>query len=72
MHTITTGGLLVGAIEKNGLRFEPEFSVIHQKGAVHVYKNGEFIEEIPFNFNGKFPERDQIEQLVDTYCEKNI
>lgn len=61
----------MGAIERNGLRFEPEFSVISQKGAIHVYKRGEFIEEIPFTFYGKFPEHDKIEEIVDKYCEKH-
>ncbi|MBT2689519.1 YbxH family protein [Bacillus sp. ISL-47] len=58
----------MGAIERNGYRFEPEFSVINQNGAIHVYQNGKFIEEISFKFTGKFPENDQIEEIVDTYC----
>jgi hypothetical protein len=58
----------MGAIEKNGFVFEPEFSVINQKGAIHVYQNGTFIEEIQFEFDGKFPEHDQIEELVSHYC----
>ena len=41
----------MGAIEKNGYRFEPEYSVIEQNGAIHVYKNGEFIEEVHFTFS---------------------
>lgn len=60
----------MGAVERNGFRFEPEYSVINQNGAIHVYKNGDFIEEITFSFSGKFPELDQIEQLVDEYCEQ--
>jgi len=59
----------MGAVERNGYRFEPEFSVIEQNGAIHVYHQGEFVEELKFNFNGKFPEMDQIEQLIDEYCE---
>lgn len=63
----------MGAIERSGYRFEPEFSVISQDGAIHVYQNGEFIEEIKFDFNGKFPEPNLIEELVEDYCaEKNI
>jgi hypothetical protein len=61
----------MGAIERDGLRFEPEFSVIEQNGAIHVYREGKFIEEIKFSFSGKFPEHDQIEQLVDNYCDTN-
>ncbi|MGM0902665.1 YbxH family protein [Mesobacillus maritimus] len=59
----------MGAVERNGYRFEPEFSVIEQNGAIHVYKQGEFVEELQFDFKGKFPEMDQIEQLIDEYCE---
>lgn len=60
----------MGAVERNGYRFEPEYSVIKQNGAIHVYNNGEFIEEIKFSFSGKFPEHDQIEQLIDRYCDQ--
>ena len=38
----------MGAIERNGYRFEPEFSVIEQNGAIHVYNKGKFIEEVQF------------------------
>lgn len=60
----------MGAIERNGYRFEPEFSVIEQNGAIHVFNKGQYIDEVHFNFNGKFPEHDQIEQLVEEYCQK--
>ncbi|WHY75527.1 YbxH family protein [Neobacillus sp. WH10] len=63
----------MGAIERGGYRFVPEVSVIQQNGAVHVYNKDQFIEEIQFQFSGKFPELDQIEDLVDQYChEHNI
>lgn len=58
----------MGAIERSGYRFEPEFSVIEQNGAIHVYHEGEFVEEIKFNFTGKYPLVDKIEELVDEYC----
>lgn len=61
----------IGAIERNGYIFEPEFSVINQNGAIHVYQNGQFIEEITFDFSGKFPEHAKIEALVDKYCEEH-
>jgi hypothetical protein len=61
----------MGAIERNGYRFEPEYSVINQNGAIHVYHAGNFIEEIHFSFTGKFPEIDQIEELVNDYCDKH-
>ncbi|WP_066384072.1 YbxH family protein [Neobacillus mesonae] len=59
----------MGAIERSGYRFVPEYSVIQQNGAIHVYNKEEFIEEIKFQFTGKFPEMDKIEDLVDQYCE---
>lgn len=61
----------MGAIERNGYQFIPEFSVIQQNGAIHVYHKNDFIEEIQFEFSGKFPELDQIEELVDDYCIKH-
>lgn len=61
----------MGAIERNGYRFVPEYSVIKQNGAIHVYREGEFVEEIPFDFSGDFAEHDQIEELVNHYCERH-
>ncbi|MCJ8006521.1 YbxH family protein [Lederbergia wuyishanensis] len=61
----------MGAIERNGYIFEPEYSVIEQNGAVHVYRNGQFIEELKFTFQGEYPELDLIEQLVADYCRSN-
>ncbi|MBC5636207.1 YbxH family protein [Ornithinibacillus sp. BX22] len=60
----------MGAIERSGYRFEPEFSVIEQNGAIHVYQDGQFIEEITFRFSGNYPEVDMIEELVEAYCEE--
>ncbi|NMD70378.1 YbxH family protein [Bacillus sp. DNRA2] len=61
----------MGAIERNDYRFEPEYSVIAQNGAIHVYHQGDFIDELKFTFNGKFPELDEIEKIVDKYCEEH-
>ncbi|WP_047984769.1 YbxH family protein [Ornithinibacillus californiensis] len=61
----------MGAVERSGYRFEPEFSVIEQNGAIHVYRDGEFVEEIKFTFSGKYPLVDKIEELVDEYCENH-
>ncbi|MBY0120416.1 YbxH family protein [Bacillus sp. S/N-304-OC-R1] len=61
----------MGAIERNGYQFKPEFSVVNQDGAIHVYNRGEFLEEIPFVFSGEFPEHDLIEELVNHYCFEN-
>ncbi|VEF49104.1 YbxH protein [Bacillus freudenreichii] len=60
----------MGAIERSGYIFEPEYSVIEQNGAIHVYHEGEFIEELKFSFSGEYPELEQIEELVDTYCQQ--
>ncbi|MFD3449652.1 YbxH family protein [Microbacteriaceae bacterium 4G12] len=57
----------MGAIEQGGYRFEIEYSVLLQKGGLHVYKDGEFLEEIEFAFTGEKPEANQIENLVDTF-----
>jgi len=61
----------MGAIERNGYRFEPEYSVIEQNGAIHVYNKGQFVEEVRFSFSGKYPELNQIEQLINEYCEQH-
>ena len=61
------GAVLMGAIERDGYRFEPEYSVSHQNGAIHVYRNGEFIEEIKFDFDGKYPKGRLIEELIEDY-----
>jgi hypothetical protein len=58
----------MGAVERSGYRFEPEYSVIEQNGAIHVYHHGEFIDEIKFSFAGDFPEFDQIEGMIEEYC----
>ncbi|MCM3570351.1 YbxH family protein [Neobacillus mesonae] len=59
----------MGAIERSGFRFVPEYSVVQQTGAIHVYNEDHFIEEIKFQFSGKFPGMDKIEDLVEQYCE---
>ena len=42
----------MGAIERSGYRFIPEFSVISQNGAIHVYNKDQFIEKFHFLFLG--------------------
>lgn len=59
----------MGAIERDGFVFEVEYSVINSNGALHVYRNGHFVEEIKFDFGGDRPTSQQIEQLVDQYFE---
>ena len=59
----------MGAIEQGGYRFEPEYSVLLQKGGLHVYKDGEFLEEIEFMFEGNSPNSEQLEQLINSYLE---
>lgn len=61
----------MGAIDRNGYRFEPEYSVINQNGAIHVYKQGKFIEELKFDYSGEFPEQSQYDSIIENYCEKH-
>ncbi|WP_257347559.1 YbxH family protein [Pseudalkalibacillus decolorationis] len=57
----------MGAIQRDGFTFEVEYSVSHQNGAVHVYQDGKFIKELPFEFSGQQPNEDEIEQVVDRF-----
>ncbi len=57
----------MGAIQKNGFTFDIEYSEMLQKGAVHVFQNGEFVHEMPFTFQGQDPDPQEIERLVDTF-----
>jgi hypothetical protein len=61
----------LGAIEREGYLFETEYSVMLQKGAVHVYKEGSFIKEIDFTFHGQQPEPRAIEELIEEFFEEN-
>jgi hypothetical protein len=59
----------MGAIQKNGYTFDVEYSVMLQRGAIHVYQNGEFVHEMPFSFQGQDPDPEEIERLVDTFLD---
>ncbi len=59
----------MGAIDRNGFRFEIEYSVINQTGALHVYRDGEFIEELTYQFSGDKPNPQDIEKMIDNYVE---
>jgi len=61
----------MGAIDRSGFRFEPEYSVMLQRGAIHVYQNGDFVEEIPFTFCSMQPEQEQIESLIEQFLSKH-
>ena len=61
----------MGAIDRSGFSFEPEYSVMLQRGAIHVYQNGDFVEEIPFTFSGMQPEQEQIELLIEQFLSKH-
>jgi hypothetical protein len=61
----------LGAIQKNGYTFGVEYSVMLQKCAIHVYRDGEFIEELSFDFNGQEPDPEKIEATVDTYLDNH-
>lgn len=60
----------MGAVEGEGYVFEPEYSVINPKEAIHVYKDGSLIEEIKFEITGEAPMPQQVMQFIDLYCEK--
>jgi hypothetical protein len=57
----------MGAIEQNGYIFETEYSVMLQKGAIHVSKDGQFIKEIDFTFSGNQPDAKEIEELIEEF-----
>ncbi|WP_456275736.1 DUF5370 family protein [Bacillus sp. AK128] len=57
----------MGAIERAGYLFETEYSVMLQKGALHVYKDGNFVKELDFNFSGQQPEARAIEDLIEDF-----
>jgi hypothetical protein len=61
--------IVLGAVERNGYVFEPEYSVINQKGAIHVYYEGQFVDEIQFNYSGDFPDLGFLEKLINQYCD---
>ncbi|GGH75003.1 hypothetical protein JOD43_000614 [Pullulanibacillus pueri] len=57
----------MGAIQRDGYTFDVEYSVTHQRAAVHVYQNGVFLKEIPFEFTGKEPDPQDIDRMVDQF-----
>ncbi|MEK5443325.1 DUF5370 family protein [Fredinandcohnia sp. FSL W7-1320] len=59
----------MGAIDREGYRFETEYNVIGQKGAIHVYRDGEFIKELSFTFSGEQPDPALIEDEIDKFFE---
>ncbi|MCC3357662.1 DUF5370 family protein [Bacillus sp. REN16] len=61
----------MGAIDREGYRFETEYSVINQNGAIHVYQDGEFIKELPFTFTGEHPQPALIEKVVESFFVNN-
>ena len=61
----------MGAIDREGYRFETEYSVINQKGAIHVYRDGEFMKELLFTFSGEQPDPSLIEDVVDEFFQSH-
>ncbi|QHS24058.1 YbxH family protein [Virgibacillus sp. MSP4-1] len=59
----------MGAIEQDDYQFDVEYAVSLQKGSIHVYKDGDFIEELTFSFSGQKPDEHQIEELINHYIE---
>lgn len=62
----------MGAIQRGNYTFEMEYSVSHQNGALHVYENGVFKQELPFDFSGDKPDEAEIEHMVKQYCDQNL
>jgi Family of unknown function (DUF5370) len=60
-----------GAIERDGYIFDIEYSVIQQKGALHVYRDGVLMDEVTFRFTGEKPDEQQIESLIDHYIHQH-
>lgn len=59
----------MGAIQRDGYVFEVEYSVSHQNAAVHVYKDGEFLKELPFSFIGSKPDEEQIQKQIERFLQ---
>ncbi|NUK28919.1 DUF5370 family protein [Parageobacillus sp. VR-IP] len=57
-------------MERDGYIFDVEYSVIQQKGALHVYRDGMLIDEVTFHFTGKKPNEQQIESLINHYIDQ--
>jgi hypothetical protein len=62
----------MGAIEQNGYQFDIEYSVSLQKGSIHVYKDGEYLEELTFHFSGEKPNEEEIQKMVDQYVQNHL
>jgi hypothetical protein len=62
----------MGAIARDGYVFEMEYSVIANKGAIHVFKDGEFISELPFHYDESTPNEEKIEQMIDAFVNGDI
>ena len=60
----------MGAIERNGYIFEIEYSQIDKMAALHVYENGEFVDELTFNYKGEMPEQEEIEEKIEQFIKK--
>jgi hypothetical protein len=59
----------MGAIQRAGYEFGIEFSQISKTAALHVYKNGEFLKELSFPFEGSEPSQERIEEEIEHYLE---
>ncbi|TLS38971.1 DUF5370 family protein [Pseudalkalibacillus caeni] len=61
----------MGAIEREGYIFEIEHDTIHRTGALHIYCNGDFVDEITFDYTGNEPNEEKLEELIDDYLKKH-
>jgi hypothetical protein len=44
-------------------------SAIEKGGAIHVYQNGEAVDEIPFKYAGTQPNQEQVIETIGKYFE---
>lgn len=68
------GGGAMGATERDGYRFEIEYSLIENTGALHVTNttDGSFVRELPFDLiENQAPTQDQIEVMIDRFLQQD-
>lgn len=59
----------MGAIARDGYVFELESNTINQTGAIHIYRDGHFIKEITYSYEGNQPSQEKIEETIDHFLD---
>ncbi|HHY74397.1 MAG TPA: YbxH family protein [Bacillus bacterium] len=62
----------MGAIEREGYVFHIEFSQITKTAAIHVTKEGDFVTELTFPFEGNEPTQEHIDNKIEDYLNLNM